>query len=164
NSRIAHPGDVDSFRIEPQPGETLTVDAVSGFGGFDPTLALYEETSTWLEPHRLNRIAFNDDPLSFPGLSTDARLLYRFAHAGKYVLQVQSFDGKGSLDAAYLLRFSRGELAPPRLHPEIKADWEERQFTRAFSNTWLEELSRRGGIDEKPQRPEMFRGAPEGSD
>jgi hypothetical protein len=163
NGRIEHPGDVSNYWIEAAAGETVTVEAVSGYSGLDPMIALLEESGSWFDPHYMNRLAFNDDPLPFPGLSEDARLVYRFTHPGKYCVRVNSFDGKGGPDYAYMLRISRGVTVPPSLHPENPTGWDERQFTRAITGDWLEELARRGGSDEKPARPETYRAVPEGS-
>ncbi|MDQ2898307.1 MAG: hypothetical protein M3Y07_00730, partial [Acidobacteriota bacterium] len=167
NGRILHAGESDTYIIDPQPGETLTIEAVSGDPNFDPTLTLFEESGSWFDPHRLNRLAFNDEPLSFPGLSTDARLVWRFTHRGQYRIQVNPFDGKGSPDYVYQLRFSRGIAPLQPLHPtpllEAKNDWEERQFTRNIKSDWMNELALRGGSDEKPRPPETFHAALEGS-
>ena len=167
NGRILHAGENQTYAIDPEPGATLTIEAVSGNQTFDPTLTLFEESGSWFDPHRYNRLAFNDEPLSFPGLSTNARLVWRFNHQGKYRVQVNSFEGKGGADCVYQLRISPGEMAAPPLHPDLnpeaQADWEERQFTRTIREDWLEALGRRGGIEEKPRRPELFHAALEGS-
>jgi len=108
-------------------------------------------------------VAFNDEPLSFPGISTDARVVWRFTRPGKYRIQVNPFDGKGSPDYVYQLRISRGVGPLPPLHPAQplsgKVDWEERQFTRGITDDWLDKLAERGGSDEKQKRPELFHAA-----
>src|SRR5690349_7072865 len=75
NGRIPKPGDTNSYWIEVLAGETLTFEASAIPGGFDPSITLYEPGGSWFDPHRLNLVASNDEPLSFPGLSTDARLV-----------------------------------------------------------------------------------------
>lgn len=164
NSRIRDSGDYDTFPIDPEPGDVLTIEAISGHDSFDPTVTLFEESGSWFNSHRLNRLAFNDEPLSFPGLSTDARLVWRFEHAGKYRLQVNSFDGKGGPDYVYQLRIARGVTPLAPLHPvsEGKFAWEERQFTRTIADNWLDQLAQRAGSDEKANRPELFHAVPEG--
>jgi hypothetical protein len=97
--------------------------------GFDPSLSLFKPSGSWFDPHRLNLIAFNDEPLSFPGLSKDARIVERFPHAGVYRLRVQGFAGQGGRDCVYRLR----------IVPGVTADWEERQFTRKLSHRRMEE-------------------------
>src|SRR5262249_45929811 len=157
NGRIAQPGQTDSYWIEAAAGETFTFEAASFAGGFDPSVAIYEPSGSWFDPHRLNLLAANDEPLSFPDLSTDARLAHRFARAGKYCVRVQGFTGQGSPDSVYQLRIVRGETPAPSLHPTLKANWEERQFTRALSNNRMEELARRGGAPAKAGPIEVFR-------
>jgi hypothetical protein len=163
SGRIERNGDVSNHWIDAKAGETLTIEAMSGFKSFDPTLSLFEETSTWFDPHRVVRLAFNDDPLPFPGLSTDARLVHRFDHAGKYCIQVGSFDGKGGPDYSYFLRINHGVAQAPPLHPEAKAAWEERRFTRTITPDWVTELARRGGAEEPQPAVETFHAVPEGS-
>jgi hypothetical protein len=163
NGKIDEPGAADHFWIEAQARETLTMEVVSGNPRFDPYLSLYEPTGSWFDPSRLNRIAFNDEPLYFPGLSTNSRLVWRFEHAGRYCIQVNGFTGQGGPDDVYQLRVRRGAEAAPPLHPPIESSWEERQFTRPLTDNWLEQLSKRGGLDGKQLPPEAFRAAPEGS-
>src|SRR5207249_8828066 len=121
-------------------------EATSFTDSFDPSVTLYEPSGSWFDPHRLNQVAANDEPLYFPGLSTDARLVERFARAGKYCVRVQGFSGQGGPDCVYQLRIVRGVTPPPSLHPTLKANWEERQFTRRLAANRMEELAHRGGV------------------
>jgi hypothetical protein len=162
NGRIAHPGDTNSFSIEVTAGETLTFEATAP-AGFDPSITLYEPTGSWFDPHRLNQVASNDEPLAFPGLSTDARLIQRFPHNGTYSLRVQGFEGQGGADCVYQLRIVSGLTPPPPLHPAIKAKWEERQFTRDLTDQRMVELTHRGGAESKTGPMETFRAVPEGA-
>ena len=163
NGRLAQPGATDSYWIEASAGETLTFEAASFSDEFDPSLVLSEPSGSWFDSHRLNPIASNDEPLSFPGLSTNARLVERFPKSGKYCVQVQGFSGQGSPDFVYQLRIVRGVTQAPSLHPEIAAAWEERQFTRSLSNDRLDELARRGGTRSIDKAVEIFHAAPEGA-
>ncbi len=163
NGRIREPGTAEAYWIEASAGETLTFEAISGNPRFDPVLTLYEPSGSWFDPSRLNRIAFNDEPLYFPGLSTDARIVWRCAHSGTYCIRVQGFTGQGAPDDVYQLRITRGATAAPPLHPKIEAAWEERQFVRAIRNNWLDELFRRGGSDTRPSPPEVFHAATHGA-
>ncbi len=95
NGRIALPGESDSYWIEAAAGETLTFAVTSFNEKFDPSVEIAEKSGSWFDPERLNVIASNDEPLSFPGLSTDARLVERFPHAGNYCLRVRGFSGEG---------------------------------------------------------------------
>jgi hypothetical protein len=162
NGRIAHPGESDEYWIEPSAGETLTFEAISGAPGFDPSVTLYEPSGSWFDPQRLNLMALNDEPLYFPGLSTDARLVHRFARSGKYCLKVQGFSGQGGADSVYALHIARGERPPRALRPALKPAWDERQFTRALAADYLQELARRGAAAPM-SAPEIFRAAPEGA-
>jgi len=98
-------------------GTTLTFEAVSRAAGFDPAVSLYEASGSWFNAQRLNRIAFNDEPLYFPGLSTNARLVHHFSLGGKYYMKVQGFNGDGGPDRAYELRIAPGVTGAPRLQP-----------------------------------------------
>src|SRR5436190_91673 len=162
NGRIAKPGQTDSYWIEAAAGETLTFEATSFADNFDPSVTLYEPSGSWFDPHRLNQLASNDEPLYFPGLSTDARLVEEFAHAGKYCVRVQGFSGQGGPDCVYQLRIVRGVTPLPSLHPALKANWEERQFTRRLADNRMEELARRGGIAAQAGPVEIFRAVPDG--
>ncbi len=163
NGRIARPGDTNSYSIEVTGGETLTFEAASFADGFDPSITLYEPTGSWFDPHRLSQVASNDEPLSFPGLSTDARLVQRFPHAGRYSLRVQGFEGQGGADCVYQLRIVQGVAPLPPLHPASKANWEERQFTRDLTGRRIQELTLRGGPESKIGAIETFRAVPEGA-
>jgi hypothetical protein len=163
NGRIQEPGSADDYWVEAQAGETLTMEAVSGSPRFDPSLTLFEPSGSWFDPSRLNRIAFNDEPLYFPGLSTDSQLVWRFARGGEYCIQVKGFAGQGGPDDVYQLRISPGVARAPTLHPKFESHWEERQFTRALTKDRLEQLAKRGGLDAQLSSPEIFRGTPEGS-
>jgi hypothetical protein len=122
-----------------------------------------ERAPTWFDPQRLTAVAGNDEPLFFPGFSTDARLAHRFARAGKYCLRVASFSGLAGPDFNYALRISPGARPTPTLHPPASGDWEERRFTRDLSGDWLKLLAVRGGGSSEATPPEIFRAAAEGA-
>jgi hypothetical protein len=143
--KVANKGEVDTIWIETKPGETLTFHCKPGTTSFDPSLVLAEPSGSWFEKDRLNRIAFNDEPLHFPGLSTEARLVHRFEKGGKYAIQVRAFSGQGGPDATYILRITPGIGESPLLHPRSPAAWEERQFTRKLPAEWMAKLAERGG-------------------
>ena len=159
NGRIPRPGDTNSYWLEVAGGDTLTFEASSFGGVFDPSLTLYEPTGSWFDPHRLNQVVSNDEPLSFPGLSKDARLVQKFVHGGKYSLRVKGFDGQGGADCVYQLRIVPSVTPLPSLHPVIQASWEERQFTRGISAR-VEEVARRGGVESKNRAVEVYRAVP----
>jgi hypothetical protein len=163
NGRIAHPGDTNSYSIEVTGGETLTFEASTFADAFDPSITLYEPTGSWFDPHRLNQVASNDEPLSFPGLSKDARIVKRFPRDGLFSLRVQGFEGQGGSDCVYQLRIVPGVTPLPLLHPVIKANWEERQFTRDLTDRRMEELTLRGALEPATGTMETFRAVPEGT-
>lgn len=158
--RLERRGETDLYWIEAEAGQELTFEAFSGHGPFDPGLALLEPSGSWFDPKRLNRIAFNDEPLFFPGLATDARLTHRFAKAGKYALQVRAFSGQGGPDFVYELRISPGAAPTAKLHPKRKPGWDERTFTRGLSRDWIEQVARRGGGKLDPAGFEVYRATP----
>jgi hypothetical protein len=162
SGRLGHPGETGGYWIEVAGGTTLTMEALSRTAGFDPAVALYEAAGSWFDAQRLNRIAFNDEPLYFPGLSTNARLVHDFARGGKYCVKVEGFHGEGGADRTYELRITPGVAPAPVLHPKLSAAFEERQFTRMVPSNWLSELAQRGGAAEKKQTVETFHAVPEG--
>jgi hypothetical protein len=156
SGRLSQPGETDAYWIEIAAGTTLTFEAISRVAGFDPGVALYEPSGSWFDAQRLNRIAFNDEALYFPGLSTNARLVHHFTRAGKYCVKVHGFNGEGGPERVYELRIVPGVTAAPNLHPDLKAIFEEREFTRMLALNWLKELARRGGAAPKEQTVETF--------
>ncbi|MEO8130368.1 MAG: hypothetical protein ABJF23_00040 [Bryobacteraceae bacterium] len=161
--RIAQPGAVNSYPISVQPGQTVTFEVHSGYRELDPSIAIAERSGSWFDPQRVNRIAFNDEPLFFPGLSTNARLVHRFDRAGTYVVQVASASGQGSPDHVYELRMIPGVTPAPDLHPHWTDLWEERQFTRAMGSHWLSQIAARGSEGAGPKDVESFRAVKEGA-
>lgn len=160
SGRIGAPGESDAFWIEIASQKTLTFEVTSGFAGFDPSVSLFEPSGSWFDAKRLNRLAFNDEPLHFPGLSSDARLTYSFAKPGRYCVKVQAFSGQGGPDFAYTLRILDGVIPPSDLHPKHKENWDERLFTRSMPGDWIASLMRRGGknpADDDAHAPETYR-------
>jgi hypothetical protein len=143
--RIAARGEVDDIWIQANAGETFTFTASGGTAAFDPALELAEPSGSWFDQGRLNRIAFNDEPLHFPGLANDARLVHRFEKAGKFALRVRAFSGQGGPDFTYHLRIARGIGQTPLLHPKPSPVWDERRFTRRLADNWIPLLAARGG-------------------
>ena len=154
--KIETRGEIDTFWIEVQAGETLAFHCSPGTTSFDPSLALVEPSGSWFEKDRLNRIAFNDEPLHFPGLSHEAHLVHRFEKGGKYALQVRPFSGQGGPDATYSLRISKGLGDPPSLRPSPASRWDERRFTRPLSANRPADLSGRAGISQESSAVPAF--------
>ena len=162
DGRLEQRGEVDSYWIEAKAGETVALEARSGFPGFDPALSIWAPGRSWFNAERLARIAFNDEPLHFPGLDHDARLVHRFEVAGKYCIRVGAFSGQGGADYVYRLRAAKDEGPAPKLHPIQQPEWTERQFTRTMTPDWSERIAKRG-IAKPPGPVETYRAVPEGS-
>lgn len=162
--KLAKRGEVDTVWIEAKAGETLTFSATGGIANFDPSLTLAEPSGSWFDEGRLNRIAFNDEPLHFPGLSADARLVHRFEKSGRYVIQVRAFSGQGGPDYSYQLRMERGIGAKPSLQPRASRTWEERQFVRPLGGEWVSQLEARAGRRVEAETVPVHRGEPSGAE
>ena len=156
NGRIAKKGEVDYYRFDARAGETLSFEAVSGFSAFDPSITILEPSGSWFDPHRLNRVAFNDEPLYFPDFSTDAKLVHRFEHGGSYLVSVAAFEGQGGSNDVYQLRVSSGPGTPPSLRALPKPGWQEHMFTRRLSPGWLKQLRERGALPPSSEDLETF--------
>jgi hypothetical protein len=151
--RIARRGETDYYMLDAKAGETMSFEAISGLPsigapggnaqGFDPQLQLFEQSGSWFDPKRWNRIAANDEPLWVIGRPTDARLAHRFARSGRYLLRVEAFSGQGGPDYSYQLRIVPGNT--PRSTPAATASWEERSYSRRLGADRLAELAVRGG-------------------
>lgn len=166
SGRISQRGETDVFWFEATAGQTLTFQTASGHNSLDLALGLYRPSPSWFDPNHMEQIAYNDEPLFFPGLSTDAQITHTFQKSGRYCLKVLSSSGQGSADAVYELRILGGAVPPPSLHPLSKTQrdvWEERQFTRALALDRNELLARRGGMKIDTQSVEAYRAVRVGS-
>ncbi len=163
DGRLEKRGAVNSYPLDVLSGQTLTFEVTSGFRGFDPLIAIAEKSGSWFDAERLNRVAANDEPLYFPGLSQDARLVHRFEKAGRYWIQISAFMGQGGPDYVYHLRITPLPTPSPDLHPRLSGFWDERQFTRAMGSGWMALVAGRGGVEKPAAEVESFRAAPEGS-
>ena len=167
NGRIARRGETDYYAFHATAGQTLTFEAISGLpstggpggnaNGFDPSLSLYEPSGSWFDSKRVNRIAFNDEPLWVIGQPTDAYLVHRFEKSGRYLIRVDAFSGQGGPDYGYQLRIAVGEA--PQEHAPNAEVWEERGYVRHLSGNRLNELAGRGGSAQKRPSVETYRAA-----
>lgn len=159
--RIMQRGESDLYFFDvAAPGAQVTFETISGLpapgapggnaNGFDPSIAIYEASGSWFDPGRLNRLAFNDEPLWVLGRRTDAHLTHTFARAGRYFLRLEAFSGQGGADYTYVLRTRAGAVPPPSQTPAVKG-WEERGFTRRLAPERLQQLAERGGEGAKKQ-------------
>jgi hypothetical protein len=166
--QIRERGESDLFAFDAAAGRTLTFEVLSGLPapgaaggnarGFDPSISIWEQGGSWFDPKRLNRIAFNDEPLWVLGQPTDAHLVHTFAKAGRYFLRLEAFSGQGGPDYAYQLKILPGRAAPDRA--EEPADWQERGFGRRLAADRLNQLAARGGKPRDQKAVETYRTAP----
>ncbi|MEO8129350.1 MAG: DVUA0089 family protein, partial [Bryobacteraceae bacterium] len=165
NGRIAQRGETDYYAFHADAGETVTFEVFSGLpstgaaggnaNGFDPSLSIYERSGSWFDPKRVNRIAFNDEPLWVLGKGTDAYLVQRFEKAGEYLVRVEAFSGQGGLDYGYHLKVATGEAPQERSSPG--KNWAERKYERALSTDRLNDLAERGGKARDQAKIETYR-------
>ncbi len=177
NGKIGAKGEVDYYQFEARAGEELLFEAYAGTAAMDPTLTLFAPTGSWLNPARLTRLAYNNEPVHFPGYSNESRLTYRFDKAGRYLLRVESFLGAGSADHVYQLRVSAADSTGRKTHrtryrpAQTSANrWQERDFTRELPPNHMDILwsrsveppppdaSEKEAEDEPKKTSEPFRG------
>lgn len=162
--RLERRGESDYYAFDAQAGQTLTFEAISGLPsigaaggnavGFDPSLTIFEASGSWFDTKRVNRVAFNDEPLWVIGRPTDAYLVHQFEKAGRYLLRLEAFSGQGGPDYSYQLKILPGEApqdAPPRA-----SGWQERGYTRRLSADRLNELTARGGKSQSQKSIETY--------
>ncbi|MFN0106114.1 MAG: hypothetical protein ACKV2U_28995 [Bryobacteraceae bacterium] len=162
---IGKRGESDFYAFEAKAGETLTFQVASGLpsvgaaggnaNGFDPSISIYEVSGSWFDSKRLNRIAFNDEPLWVLGRLTDAYLKRSFEKSGRYFARLEAFSGQGGPDYSYQLQILRGAVAQDQ--PMGKTDWEERTYQRALGSNRLNELAARGGRAQNQKVIETYR-------
>ncbi len=153
NGRIARRGESDYYAFDAKAGQTLTFEVISGLPsigaaggnaqGFDPSISIYEPSGSWFDPKRVNRIAFNDEPLWVLGQLTDAYLVHKFETGGRRLVRIEAFSGQGGPDYGYELKILPGEA--PQDRAPASESWEERTFTRKLSANRLNQLAERGG-------------------
>ena len=139
NGKLTAGGETDYYVLEAQKGEKLRFDALSSGGGLDPYLTLYEPTGSWFRSDRLTELAFNDEPVPYPGYSLHATLTYEFAKTGRYVLLLGGFLGEGGADHIYQLSIRRAPADKAEADPMAAAHlpppadqlaWNERSWKR----------------------------------
>ncbi len=160
SGKIARHGETDYYAFDAAAGQTMTFQAITGLPstgapggnavGFDPSIALYEPSGSWFDPKRINRIAFNDEPLWVIGKPTGAYLVHSFEKSGRYLLRIEAFSGQGGPDYGYQIKITTGET--PQDPEPADTNWQERDFKRTLSGNRLNELAERGGKpkNEKP--------------
>ncbi|MCC6587697.1 MAG: hypothetical protein IT168_13465 [Bryobacterales bacterium] len=165
--RITRRGETDLYAIDAKAGQTITFTANSGLpslgapggnaNGFDPSLTIYEPSGSWFDKHRLNRLAFNDEPLWVIGRLTDAHLTFTFPRAGRFYLRLEAFSGQGGMDYSYFLRAVDGDVPPKESR---SGGWDERSFTRTLTSDRLNRIAARAGKPTNQRSAETYRGQP----
>ncbi len=139
SGKLTGGGELDYYAFEARQGETFRFDGLSSGTGLDPSLTLFEPTGSWFRQDRLTELAFNDDEVWYPGLAAHARITYKFAKAGRYLIRVSGFLGEGRPDHLYQLSIRRASDGPLELEamspahlppPSSDLSWRERTWKR----------------------------------
>ncbi len=145
---IGQPAEVDYYSFEASRDERLRFE-VRSLALSDMAITLYEPTGSWFSPDRAKRLAFSDEPVSYPELTTEPVLQHRFEKSGRYLVRVSSFLGEGGPDHPYLLRITRAsdkseeEIARTPAGGSGSGLWQERTWTRELRSDRMEALRRR---------------------
>jgi hypothetical protein len=170
--RLARRGETDYYSFHADAGQIITFEAISGLpqiaaagsaatiANFDPALTIYEPAGSWFDSGRLNRIAYNDEPVWVFGQPTDAYLVHRFDKAGNYLVRVEAFAGQGGPDYSYELKVVPGAL-PQDQAPRGEGGWDEHGWTRRLDAARLSQLGKRGGKDGPKPSIETYRAGPD---
>ena len=142
HGRIHEVGEVDYYSFTARKGQELLFEAFSS-AAMDPAVTLYEPTGSWFDPDRAIRLAFHDEPVSYPGRTTEPSLTYQFQKDGDFLVRVNGFWGHGSPDHSYVLRIVRptsngGRQQNGRSHGN--PEWNERTWTRKLHPDRMETL------------------------
>ena len=145
NGRIGEHGELDAYRFDAVAGQELTF-VITQAAHFEPRLALYRPTGSWLDPDRPTRLLFREQ-VSSDLIPVRHRFSYRVAESGLYLLEVASLLGKGGPDCGYQLRVLTAGPAP---QATSEPTWTERHFTRKIDADWTDRLRSRTVLQEQP--------------
>ena len=143
HGRISKVGEVDYYAFRVDEGDELLFRTFSS-DALDPGLAIYKKSGSWFDPGRATRLAFEDEPVEYPGHPTEAVLRYRFEEAGEYLVRVNGFWGYGGPDHVYAVLVDRatGKEGPwPPLGSEPL--WTERSWRRPLEADRMVKLAGR---------------------
>ena len=138
NGRIGEHGELDVYGFDAVAGQELTFE-IAQTAHFEPRLALYRPTGSWLDPDRPTRLLFREQETS-DLIPVRNRYSYRVAESGRYLLEVGSLLGKGGPDCGYQLRVLTDDPAPQATSDPT---WTERHFTRKIDGEWTGRLRSR---------------------
>jgi hypothetical protein len=139
--QIAQVGEVDFYSFNVKAGEEIWFRTLSS-EALDPALTIFKLTGSWYDPDRATRLAFSDEPVSFPGLTTEAALRHRFAEAGEYLVRVNGFWGHGGPGQDYTLLIGPSIEEMAQDDPKGKG-WTERAWTRELNPKRMKSLQSR---------------------
>ena len=169
HGNIGQPAEVDYYAFSVAEGERLRFE-VRSLALSDMAIALYEPDGSWFSPDRARRLAFSDEPVSYPELSTEPVLRYRFGEAGRYLVRVSGFMGEGGPDHPYLLRIARdsdeenGKASGSASIGSNRDLWQERSWTRELRTDRMEALrARTASPPRPPSDPEPAAGGQAGT-
>lgn len=164
---IGQPAEVDYYAFSVSEGERLRFE-VRSLALSDMAITLYEPAGSWFSPHRARRLAFSDEPVAYPELSTEPVLRYRFGKAGRYLVRVSGFLGEGGPDHPYLLRIARDSDEEKRESSgsasvgSVRDLWQERSWTRELRTDRMEALRARTASPPNPEPVAEGRAGTEG--
>ena len=138
NGRIGEHGELDAYGFDAVAGQELTFE-ITQAAHFEPRLALYRPTGSWLDPDRPTRLLFQEQENS-DLIPVRNRYTYRVAESGRYLVEVGSLLGRGGPDCGYQLR-----VLTPVPDPQATSEpaWTERRFTRKIDGEWTGRLRSR---------------------
>jgi hypothetical protein len=134
NGRIRQHGELDYYVFEAFAAQELVFE-IDLARHFEPRLALYQPTESWLDPDRPTRLPF-DEERATDLMPLHPRFSYR-VEPGRYLVEVGSLFGKGGPNCGYQLRILPAGLSD---HAQTEAEWQERVFTRKIEPGWMDEL------------------------
>jgi hypothetical protein len=137
HGRIHEVGQVDYYSFDVRKGEEILFEAFSS-GPLDPSISIYELSGSWFDEDRAVRLAFQDEDVSYPGLTTEAALVHTFTKQGNYLVRINGFWGYGGVDHGYFLRIAPAEAG--RTDKKKDADWKERTWTRSLDTDRMKTL------------------------
>ena len=150
NGRIREHGELDCYTFDARAGQELSFE-IDLAEHFEPRLALYRPTGSWLDPDRPTRLLFHEERTS-DLMPTHPRFSYRVVETGAHCVEVGSLFGKGGPNCGYQLRILPAGLADSvQTSIESKAEWQERRFTRKIDPDWIDKLWARTVRVESPQ-------------
>ncbi len=153
SGRISKEGEVDHFAVEVPGDREFHFEMVSSGAGFDPGITVFDPSGSWLDAHRLVRLAdadvYSNNNVNLVGPVSAASLNHRFRKRGRYIVAAAALLGLGGPDFSYQLRIvesAKQAVSPWKpggaakwAHGEPQ-EWEERGFSRSIEPDRLREL------------------------